>query len=207
MTPLQSFAQTVTEARKVLDAGRRDTAAWLVFYEAKHTAYAKLVSVLPQVEAIDGFWRYVQNMAPAAWLPIIEGEILRITHSKHLCRDCGAVAVTWPKRRCARCQKARRLETYQKTKQRARVKQRMRKCPVCKVERLNPRCRVCLSCQKAFRRARNQRYQKSLKDGSVRRVQSRFTREGMSTVTRNHILRQIRQTVDSEGVLAAGAVA
>jgi hypothetical protein len=70
-----------------------------------------------------------------------------------------------------------------------------------------PRCRVCLSCQNASRRARNQRYQKSLKDRPVRRVQPRFTREGMSTVTRNHITRQPRQTVDSEGVLLAKAIA
>jgi hypothetical protein len=203
---LRDFAHEVTTARKVFDA-RRNAPAWLVFYELKQSAYAKLAAALPQVTDIGDFWRYVQNMGPAAWLPIIEREILRITHSKHLCRDCGAVAVTWPERRCAPCQKARRLESYQKAKQRARVKQRMRKCPVCKVEPLNPRCRVCLSCQKASRRARNQRYQKSLKDGSVRRVQPKFTREGMSTVTRNHITTQPRQTVDSEGVLTAGAVA
>ena len=43
MTPLQTFAQTVTEARKMFDASR-DTAAWLVFYEAKQIAYAKLVA-------------------------------------------------------------------------------------------------------------------------------------------------------------------
>jgi hypothetical protein len=202
---LQDFAQAVTEARKAFDA-ERDMAAWLVFYEAKQTAYTKLVAALPQVEAIESFWRYVQNMAPAAWLPIIEDEIL--PRSKHLCTSCGAVAVTWPdERRCAQCQKARRLETYQKAKQRARVKQRMRKCPVCKVKPLNPRGRVCLSCQKASRRARNRRYQKSLKDGSVRRVQPRFTREGMSTLARNHITGQPRQTVDSKGVLPAGAIA
>jgi hypothetical protein len=206
MTPLQSFAQTVTEAHKAFDADR-DMAAWLVFYEAKQAAYAKLVAALPQVEAIEDFWRYVQNMAPAAWLPIIEREILRITHSKHLCRDCAAVAVTWPKRRCARCQKARRLETYQKAKQRARAKERRRKCPVCKVEPLNPRCRVCLSCQKASRRARNQRYQKSLKNGFVRRVEPRFTREGMSTVTRSHLTLGRPPNCGQRGRLAAGAVA
>lgn len=164
-------------------------AAWLVFYEAKQTAYAKLVVALPQVEEIEDFWRYVQNMAPAAWLPIIERDIARITRSKCLCRDCGAVAVTWPERRCAECRKARRLETYQGAKQRARVKQRMRKCRVCKTEPLNSRCRVCLSCQKASRRARNQRYQKSLKDDFLRQVQPDFTKEGMSTVTQNRITR------------------
>jgi hypothetical protein len=203
-TPLQSFAQTVTEARKVFDAGR-DMAAWLVFYEAKQTAYAKLVAALPKIDAIKDFWRYVQNMAPSAWLPIIESELKRITCSKYFCHDCGAVAVTYPQRRCAQCQKARRLKTYQKAKQRARVKQRMRKCQVCNVES-NPRCRVCLSCQKVSRRARNQRYQKSLKDNSVRRVQPTFTGEEMSTVPRNHMTRQAQRTVDSEGVLLVGAV-
>ena len=205
MTPLQTFAQTVTETRKVFDASR-DTAAWLVFYEAKQMAYAKLVAALPQVKEIEDFWRYVRNMAPAAWLPIIEDETLRITHSKHLCRDCGAAAITWPQRRCARCQKARRLETYQKAKKRTRIKQRLRKCSICNVEPLNPRCRVCLSCRKASRRARNERYQKSLKHDSLRRVQPNFAREEISTVIRNHITRQPLQTVDSEGVLTAGAV-
>ena len=206
MTPLQCFAQTVTEARKVFDAGR-DMAAWLVFYEAKQAAYAKLVAAFPQIKAIeDDFWRYVQTMTPAVWLPIIEREILRITHSKHLCRDCGAVAVTWPERRCTQCQKARRLETYQKAKQRARVKRRMRKCRVCKVEPLNPRCRICLSCQKASRRARNQRYQKGLKDASLRRVQPNSTREGISTITQNHTSMRPAGTVDSEGILLVGAV-
>ena len=76
MRPLQCFAEAVTEARKVFDAGR-DAAAWLVFYEAKQTAYAKVVSALPQVEAIEDFWRFVQNTAPAAWLPIIEREVQR----------------------------------------------------------------------------------------------------------------------------------
>jgi hypothetical protein len=63
MTPLQDFAVSVTEARKVFEAGR-DMASWLVFYEAKQTAYAKLHAALPQVETIEGFWRYVQNMGP-----------------------------------------------------------------------------------------------------------------------------------------------
>jgi hypothetical protein len=204
MKPLQDFSYAVTEARKIFEAGH-DMAAWLVFYEAKEAAYAKLVAALPQVDAIEDFWRYTQNMPPTAWLPIMESEILRITHRKHFCRDCGAVAITWPERRCTQCQKARRLETYQRAKQRARVKQRMRKCPLCKVETLNLRCRVCLSCQKASRRARNQRYQKSLKDGSVRRVQPNFTSEEMSTVTGNRMTSQPLQTVDSEGVLAGGA--
>ncbi len=205
MTPLQTFAQTVTETRKVFDASR-DTAAWLVFYEAKQMAYAKLVAALPQVKEIEDYWRYVQNMAPTAWLPIIEDKILRVTHSKHLCRDCGAAAITWPQRRCARCQKARRLETYQKAKKRTRIEQRLRKCSICNVERLNPRCRICLSCQKVSRKARNKRYQKSLKHDSLRRVQPNFAREEISTVTRNHITRQPLQIVDSEGVLTAGAV-
>jgi hypothetical protein len=195
----------VAQARQLFDTGR-DIAAWLVFYEAKQTAYVELVAALPQIDAIEDFWRYVQNMAPAAWLPIIESEVKRVKRSKYLCHDCGSVAVTWPQRRCAQCQKARRLETYQKAKQRARVKQRMRKCPACNVERLNPRCRVCLSCQKKSRRVRNQRYQKSLKDGSVRRARLNFTRGGMSTVTRNHVTRQARRTVDKEGVLLVGAV-
>jgi hypothetical protein len=201
MTPLQDFAVSVTEARKVFEAGR-DMASWLVFYEAKQTAYAKLHAALPQVETIEDFWRYVQNMAPAAWLPIIEEEV----HRKQLCRDCRAKEVSWPQKLCRACQKERRLATYQKAKERARVKQHMRKCPVCKVEPLHARRqRVCLSCQANARRERNRRYQKSLKERKLRRVQPDFTSEAMSTVTQNHISMQPQQT-DSESVLLAGPV-
>jgi hypothetical protein len=175
------------------------------FLRSKRSGLRQVRGCLAQVAAIEDFWRYTQNMPPTAWLPIMESEILRITHRKHFCRDCGAVAITRPERRCTQCQKARRLETYQRAKQRARVKQRMRKCPLCKVETLNLRCRVCLSCQKASRRARNQRYQKSLKDRSVRRVQPNFTSEEMSTVTGNRMTSQPLETVDSEGVLAGSA--
>jgi hypothetical protein len=164
MTPLQTFAQTLTETRKVFDTSR-DTTAWSVFYEAKQMAYAKLVAALPKVKGIEDFWRYVQSMAPAAWLPRIEKEILRVTYRKHLCRNCGTATITLPQR-----------------------------------------CRVCLSCQKASRTARNERYQKSLKHDSLRRVQPNFVREEISTITRNHITRQPLQTVDSERVLTAGAV-
>jgi len=207
MTPLQEFSHAATEARKVFESGR-DAAAWLVFYEAKQTAYAKLAAALPQVTAIDDFWRFVQNRTPVAWLPIIEREVQRIIRSKHLCCDCWGVAVTRPERRCSQCRKARRLETCQKAKQRARAKQAMRKCPVCNVEPLmDSRQRVCLSCRANARRERNRRYRKSLKEQKLRRVQPDFTREGMSTVTPNGVTRQPRRTVDSEGVLVVGGVA
>jgi hypothetical protein len=45
MKPLQDFSYAVTEARKIFDAGH-DLAAWLIFYEAKEAAYAKLVAAL-----------------------------------------------------------------------------------------------------------------------------------------------------------------
>jgi hypothetical protein len=166
---LREFAKTVTEARKVFAASggvgsAGGVRAWLVFYDAKQAAYAKLVAALPQVAAIPDFWSYVQNMPATQWLPIIEAQIEQITRSRSLCEECGAVEVSWPTHRCPGCQEATRRETYRKSKQRTRIKQQMRKCPVCMVEPLNPCCRVCLSCQKASRRARNQRYQKSLKD-------------------------------------------
>jgi hypothetical protein len=200
MTPLQDFAREVTDARRVFDAGRT-VAAWIVFYEAKQTAYAKLSAALPQVRAVEDFWRYVQNMAQAAWLPIIDCEIKRITFEKYLCRDCKSVQISWPKLVCGNCRTQRRIESYQKAKERMRVKQRMRKCPVCKVEPLNPRCRICPNCQLASRKSRNQRYQKSLKGGSVRRVRGNFTRERMSTLRGGRTIIPTSRTVDSEGVL------
>jgi len=200
MTPLQDFAYTVAQARRLFEADR-STSAWLLLYETKQAAYEKLVAALPQVKAIEDFWRYVQSMAPAVWLPLIEREVMRITHSEHFCRDCGVVALRWPERRCAQCRKARRRESYREAKQRARLKRRMRKCPVCKVEGLNPRQRVYLRCQASARRERNRRHQKSLKERKIRRVQSDFTREGNSTISASPIFTLSKQNVDSEGVL------
>jgi hypothetical protein len=71
MTPLQAFVQAMAQARKVFDADH-SMAAWLVFYEAKQTAFANLVAALPQVKEVEDFWRYVHNTASTAWLPIVE---------------------------------------------------------------------------------------------------------------------------------------
>src|SRR5262245_24378892 len=121
MTTLQTFARTVTEARKVFDADRNMT-AWLIFYEAKQSAYAKLVAALPQVKAIEDFWRCVQNMPSAKWLPIIEGEIARITKSRCLCARCQKVKVSWPVRFCEECRKICRSEAPIKSRQTRKLK-------------------------------------------------------------------------------------
>jgi hypothetical protein len=181
MTPLQDFAQVVTEARKAFDADR-DIAAWLVFYEAKQAAYAKLVAVLPQVEAIEGFWRYVQNMAPAAWLPIIEGEITRITKNRCLCARCREVKVSWPERFCDDCRKIRRSEAATRSRLTRKLKEQMRKCPICQTTGLQPRQRKCADCKQSARRDRNRRYQKSLQESKIRRLQPNITREAMLTI-------------------------
>src|SRR5262245_9878669 len=102
MTPLQTFDRSLTEARKAFDADP-NMAAWRVFYEAKQTAFAKLVAALPQVKEVEDFWRHVQNMPSAEWLPIIEGEIARITKSRCLCGCCQEVKVSWPVRFCEEC--------------------------------------------------------------------------------------------------------
>jgi hypothetical protein len=181
MTPLQEFARTVTEARKVFDADR-DMVAWLVFYEAKQMAYAKLVAVLPHVKDVEDFWRYVQNMAPVAWLPIIEREISLITKSRCLCARCQKVKVSWPERFCDECRKVRRSEAVTKSRLTRKLKDQMRKCPICHTTTLQPRQRKCTDCKKSARRDRNRRYQKSLKESKIRRVQLNFTREAMLTV-------------------------
>jgi hypothetical protein len=206
MTPLQDFADTMMKVRKKFNADR-DRAAWLVFYETKQSAYAKLVGALPQLKEIQDFWRYVQSMRATEWLPIIEAEVARITRSKSLCHDCGAVEINWPERRCAQCKRARRLDTYRKAKERARVKQRMRKCPRCKAEPLNARQRVCFSCQANARRGRNRRYQKSLKHRKLRRVQAEFTREATSTVPAFQPATLLAKNVEREGVLGTEAAA
>jgi hypothetical protein len=180
-TPLQEFARAVTEARTVFDADR-DFTAWLVFYEAKQTAYAKLVAAVPQVKEIEDFWRYVQNMAPVAWLPLIEGEISHITKSRCMCARCQAVKVAWPEHFCDECRKIRRSEAAMKSRQTRKLKEQIRKCPICHTTPVQPRQRKCDECKQSARRHRNRRYQKSLKDSEIRRVQSNLTREAMLTV-------------------------
>jgi hypothetical protein len=170
-----------TEARKLFDADR-NMIAWLVFYEAKQRAYTKLVAALPQVKEIEEFWRYVQNTAPVAWLPIVESEISRITKSRCLCARCQKVKVSWPERFCDECRKVRRSEAATKARLTRKLKEQMRKCPICRLTPLQPRQRKCDDCKKSARRDRNRRYQKSLKESEIRQVQPNFTREAMLTV-------------------------
>ena len=203
MTPLQDFADTIMKARKAFNADG-GIAVWLVFYETKQSAYTKLEGALPQLKEIQDFWRYVQSMQAAEWLPIVETEVARITRRRSLCHDCGAAEITWREHRCVQCRKARRLDTYRKAKDRARVRQEARKCPVCNVALLNPRQRVCPTCQANARRERNRRYQKSLKEGKLRRVQPDFTTGGGSTVPLSHPATLLTQNVERKGVLAGG---
>jgi len=201
MTPLQDFARTVTEARKEFDADR-GMIAWLVFYEAKQTAYAKLVSTLPEIKELEDFWRYVQNRASVTWLPIIEGEITGITKSRCLCSRCQNVRISWPERFCDECRKIRRSETAVKSRRIRKLKQQMRKCPICRTTPLQPRQRKCDECKKSARRDRNTRYQKSLKESKIRRVQPNFTREAMLTVGETDQLGSPTQVLTAKASLA-----
>jgi hypothetical protein len=188
MTPLQDFARTVTEARKVFDANR-DMIAWLVFYEAKQAAYAKLLAALPQVKEIENFWRYVQNMPPVAWLAIIEGEITRVTKSRCLCARCQQVKVSWPERFCDDCRRVRRSEAAMKSRHTRKLKEQMRKCPICQTAPLQPKQRKCHKCKQSARRDRNRRYQKSLKESKIRRLEPNLTSEAVLTLSETDQLR------------------
>ena len=181
MTPLQAFAQAMMEAHKVFDADH-SMAGWVVFYEAKQTAFAKLVAALPQVKEVEDFWRYVQNTASTAWLRIVEGEINSVTKSRCLCQRCQKVNVSWPKRFCDECRKVRRSEAATKARHTRKLKEQMRKCPICLTTPLQPRRRKCADCKESARRDRNRRYQKSLKESEIRRLQPNLTREEMLTV-------------------------
>jgi hypothetical protein len=181
MTPLQTFARAVTKARKVFDADR-NMVAWLIFYEAKQTAFAKLVAALPQVKEVENFWRYVQNMNPLVWLPIVDCEIIRVTKRRCLCARCQDVTVCWPERFCDECRKIRRSEAVTKSRLTRKLKEQMRKCPICHTTPLQARQRKCADCKQSARRNRNKRYQKSLKESEIRRVQPNLTREAMLTV-------------------------
>ena len=115
MTPLQEFGNTIMKARKAFNADR-GIGAWLVFHETKQSTHAKLMGALPQLKEIQDFWRYVQSMRVAEWLPVIEAQLVRITRWRSLCHDCGAAKISWPDRRCVHCRKARRLDTYVQSK-------------------------------------------------------------------------------------------
>ena len=181
MTPLQCFAETVTKARTVFDTNR-DFTAWLVFYETRQTAYTKLAAVVPQVKEVEDFWRYVQNMPSVIWLPMIEGAIERITKSRCLCARCQEVKVSWPERFCDGCRKIRRSEAATKSRQTRKLKEQMRKCPICLTTPLLPRQRKCADCKESARRDRNRRYQRSFEESKIRRLQPNLTREAMLTV-------------------------
>jgi hypothetical protein len=200
MTPLQAFTQAMTEARKVFDANH-SAAAWLVFYEAKQTAFAKFVEALPQVKEVEDFWRYVQNMASTAWLPRVEGEINNVTKSRCLCQRCQEVKVSWPQRFCDECRKVRRSEAATKARHTRKLKEQMRKCSICLTTPLQPRQRKCADCKESTRRDRNRRYQQSLKESQIRRLQPNLTREAMLTVGETDQLGSPYSTVNSEGVL------
>jgi hypothetical protein len=101
-------------------------------------------------------------MPVAQWLPIIETEVEHIIVSRSLCDDCRAVEVSWPTRRCAGCQKARRRETYRNAKERKRIKEQTRKCATCDVDPLGTRQRVCSKCKANTRQERNLRYKNLL---------------------------------------------
>jgi hypothetical protein len=200
MTSLQRFANAVRHARNLFHADR-SVCAWLAFYEVKQAAYSELVAALPQLKEIHDFWRYVQDMPVAKWVPLIEAEVERIARRRSLCHECGIAVISWPERLCPECKKQRRLETYRKAKERARIKQRSRQCPRCKTEPLSRRQKVCRTCQANARRERNRRYQKCLKEAAIRRVQPKFTRRGTSTIPLSRPVAVSVQSVEPGAVL------
>ena len=137
---------------------------------------------MPQANEVEDFWRYVQSMPPDAWRPIIEGEVARITKSRCLCARCQQVKVTFPEHFCDECRKIRRSDAAIKSRLTRELKEQMRKCPICHTTPLQPRQRRCDKCKQSIRRDRNRRYQKSLKESDIRRVQPNLTREAMLTV-------------------------
>ena len=185
----------------MFEAGRTMT-AWLLFNEAKQIAYANLIAALPQVREIEDFWRYVQNMPSVRWLPIIEREISLITKSRCLCARCQKVKVSWPERFCDECRKIRRSEAATKARLTRKAKEQMRKCPICKITPLQPRQRKCDTCKQSARRERNKRYQKSLKESKIRRLQPNLTREAMLTVSETDQLGSPTQLLTAKASLA-----
>lgn len=147
------FAQRIKSARDKFVPG--DNWSWLTFYNSKQDAYRCLVVAHPCVKSIPDFWRLVQNRPVREWLPYLEREVQRLAREQNVERQ-------W-QQRAAEARKA--------------MIEKMRKCSVCKKERLVPRQRICQGCKAEARRERNRRYQKSLKDGFLRRLQPNSTGE------------------------------
>jgi hypothetical protein len=99
MTPLQGFASAIAKARSGFDSG----GPWIAFYEVKQAAYAELIAALPGIEKVSHFWRYVQSMSPAEWLPIVERELIRATegHEPTPINRSAGVALRAAKAHCA----------------------------------------------------------------------------------------------------------
>jgi hypothetical protein len=152
--PLLAFAKSIADAQGQFTPS--DCASWLAFYEAKDAAYGELLSAQPEVSAIkdEDFWRYVQNMPPAQWLPILAREIKRIRAS-WVCRDCRA-----PLEKagiCPKCLRARRLQSLRVCRARRRKRARsVRRCPDCGTK-LGIRQRFCQPCRTSRRRESKRR--------------------------------------------------
>jgi hypothetical protein len=190
--PLQDFAHAVAVARRAFNA-ERGISAWLIFYEAKQAAYTNLVTALPQVDGIEDFWRYVQSMAPAAWLPIIERELKRIVG--HHCRNCPTpIPVT--RLLCDDCRRAMRAETLRAAQARKREEDKLPRCPECGTNPIRPEQRKCDACKREARRSRNRRHRKSLKEVKVRRVEADFTQQSLVNTPPKPIMVHPPSTVD-----------
>src|SRR5262249_9128761 len=150
--PLLAFAKHIADAQRQFVPG--DCSSWVAFYEAKQAAYGELVRALPEVHEIADFWRYVQNIPAAQWLPILEREIKRIRAS-WICRDCRA-----PMEKagiCPKCLKAGRLESLRIYREQRREKARsVRRCPDCGTK-LAMRQRFCQPCTTSRRRESKRR--------------------------------------------------
>ena len=147
--PLLDFAQSIADAQRQFIPG--NCSFWLAFYEAKQAAYSKLLRAQPEVRAIEDFWRYVQNMPAARWLPILTREIKRIRAS-WVCQDC---SVPMEKAgTCPKCLKARRLESLRIFRERQR--ETVRRCPDCGAK-LGMRQRFCQPCRTSRRRESKRR--------------------------------------------------
>jgi hypothetical protein len=100
-------------------------------------------------------------------------------------RTLPGVKVSWPERFCDECRKIRRSEAATKARLSRKLKEQMRRCPICLLAPLQPRERKCVDCKQSARRDRNKRYQKSLKEPEIRRLQPNLTREAMLTLGEN----------------------
>ncbi len=152
ISPIIDFAMQLESARQSFGQTDKLNSAriqqWIGFMEAKENLLTLLQKRLPQVCEISEFWRSVQYLSGPRLVKWLRSAVAEI-ELKRRCHQCTA-KIEWPRKFCKECAKERKTAAVAQARERARVKQALRKCEC--GARLDPRRRFCDSCARSRRR-------------------------------------------------------